>query len=298
MRRSSFALALLLATPTLGLGAGCGGSDDPAGKAPTKAVVGETKIEPTTPPAVDEPAVKPEDPFADDTWEEGDTDGAEPTPPIKVEPTAGPWPGPCKITYKGGPTLRFKYTDTGGTVRTDADGDGKADVCSKFERADGHTSRVSVDLDCDKKTDFRLEPKREVGTNLAVGKVTATEDNGGNREMTLVELGLFSGVEPGFPLAAAREDVETTIKAGQVVKAAVRGKGGAKIAMAYDKAGRIKSLDEDADGDGTVDRKFTYRYDAKGNVSKIEVTVTAAPEGGGKPEKKKQAATVDYSCWK
>lgn len=294
MRESSLALALLLAAPLA-----CGGSDDSAQKAPAKAIVGETKIEPTVTPPV-EPKVVPEDPFADDTWEEpgADTDGGDAPAPPKPEVAAGPWPGPCKITYKGGPTLRFKYTDTGGTVRTDADGDGNADVCSKFDRADGHTTKISIDLDCNKKTDLRLEPKLEAGTNLAVAKVTATEDNGGNREMTMVELGLFAGLEPGFPLSAARKDVDATIKDGRVTKAAIEGEGGTKISLAYEKDGRIKGLDEDTDGDGTVDRKFTYKYDAKGNVTKIEVTVTESAAAGGKPTKKKQTATVDYSCWK
>ena len=54
------------------------------------------------------------------------------------------------------------------------DGDGNADVCSKFDRAGGHTTKISIDLDCNKKTDLRLEPKLEAGTNLAVAKVTAT----------------------------------------------------------------------------------------------------------------------------
>lgn len=288
MRRLALALALLPA---------CNGSDDPPAKA-TGPIVGETKIEPTVVAPPVEPKPVPEDPFADDTWEEGDTDGAEPTPPPKVEVAAGPWPGPCKITYKGGPTLRFKYTDAGGTVRTDADGDGTADVCSKFDRKDGHTTRVSVDLDCDKKTDLRIEPKLEAGTNLAVAKVTATEENGGNREMTLVELGLFSGLEPGFPLAAPRGDVDATIKDGRVTKAAVKVEGGTKLVLTYDKDGRIKGLDEDTEGDGVVDRKFAYKYDPKGNVSKIEVTVTTAGEDGAKATKKKQTATVDYSCWK
>lgn len=290
--RSSFALALLLATLCC-----CGDSQDATDTSP-KPIKGETKIEPTVTPPV-EPTPVPEDPFADDKWEDTETGGEEPTPPVAVETPQGPWPGPCKITYKGGPILRFKYTDKGGTVRTDADGDGNADVCAKFDRSGDHTTKISIDLDCNKKTDLRLEPKLEAGSNLAVAKVTATEDNGGNREMTFIELGLFAGLEPGYPLSAARADVDATIEDGRVTKAAVKGEGGAKVTLAYDKDGRIKGLDEDTQGDGTVDRKFAYKYDKKGNPIKIEVTVTMpAPKDGGKPEKKKQTATVDYSCWK
>lgn len=294
MRRSTLAIALLL--PLLWVSA-CGDSTaDKTEKAPVKAAPAETKVEPTPTPEPD--AKVPEDPFADDKWEDGETDGEEPTPPPKVETPQGPRPGPCKITYKGGPTLRFKYTDAGGTVRTDADADGNADVCSKFDRSGDHTTKISIDLDCNKKTDLRIEPKLEDGTNLAVAKVTATEENGGNREMTLVELGLFAGLEPGYALQAKRGDVDATIKDGKVTKASVKGEGGAKIVVAYDKDGRVKSLDEDLTGDGTVDRKFTYKYDAKGNPTKIEVTVTTPGVDGGKPTKKKQTATVDYSCWK
>jgi hypothetical protein len=291
MRSSPIALALLLVALSA-----CGETNDAVEKAPVKAAPTETKVEPTPVP---EPIAVPEDPFADDKWEDADTDGAEPTPPPTIETPQGPWPGPCKITYKGGPTVRFKYTDTGGTVRTDADADGTADVCSKFDRTGDHTTKISIDLDCNKKTDLRIEPKLEDGTNLAVAKVTATDDNGGNREMTLVELGLFAGLEPGYALQAKRADVDATIKDGKVTKASIKGEGGTKVSIAYDKDGRVKSLDEDLGGDGTVDRKFTYKYDAKGNPTKIEVTVTTpAAKDGGKPEKKKQTATVDYSCWK
>jgi len=298
MRRSPLAIALLL--PLLWVTAfGCGDSKDSTDKAPTKAAPAETKVEPT--PSADPDPKLPEDPFADDKWDDGETDGEEPAPP-KAETPQGPWPGPCKITYKGGPTLRFKYTATGGTVRTDADADGNADVCSKFDRTGDLTTKISIDLDCNKKTDLRIEPKLEAGSNLAVAKVTATEENGGNREMTLIELGLFAGLEPGYALQAKRTDVDATIKDGKVTKAVIKGEGGTKVVIGYDKDGRVKSLDEDIEGDGTVDRKFTYKYDAKGNPTKIEVTVTTpqAKGGadGGKATKKKQTATVDYACWK
>lgn len=298
MRRSPLAIALLL--PLLWVTAsGCGDSKDSTDKAPTKAAPAETQVEPT--PIPDADPKLPEDPFADDVWDDGETDGEEQAP-SKAETPQGPWPGPCKITYKGGPTLRFKYTATGGTVRTDADADGNADVCSKFDRTGDHTTKISIDLDCDKKTDLRIEPKLEAGSNLAVAKVTATEENGGNREMTLIELGLFAGLEPGYALQAKRTDVDATIKDGKVTKAAIKGEGRTKVVIGYDKDGRVKSLDEDIEGDGTVDRKFTYKYDAKGNPTKIEVTVTTpkAKGGadGGKATKKKQTATVDYACWK
>lgn len=316
MRRFPLALLLVLATVTA-----CNGDEPSTGKTPAKA---EPKTlpepEPTPDPVPEKPA--PEDPFADDKWEDSDGDDAGgdagETPPPAVATPTGPWPGPCKITYKGGPILRFKYTDAGGTVRVDNDGDGNADVCGKFDRKDGHTSRVSVDLDCDKKTDLRIEPRREAGgtagaaagatAGAAAGakvlsaKITATEDNGGNREVTLVDLGVFGGLEPGFVLSAPKSDVETKLDGkGNVTRATVKGDGGTKLSIAYDKDGRVKSLDEDTEGDGTVDRKFGYKYDAKGNVTKIDVTVTTVNAAAGPkatPTKAKQSAVLDYRCWK
>lgn len=305
MRRLSPALVLALVCVTA-----CNGDDPSAGKTPAKA---EAKTDPEPAPAPDPVPVepKPEDPFADDEWEDGE--GAEAgesgeAPPPAVAKPEGPWPGPCKITYKGGPVLRFKYTDAGGTVRVDEDNDGTADTCGKFDRKDGHTTRVSIDLGCDKKTDLRIEPRRDAaaaaGVKLLAAKITATEDNGGNRDVTLVDLGVFGGLEPGFVLSAPLADIESKKDAkGNLTKAAVKGDGGAKLTIAYDKDGRVKSIDEDADGDGIVDRKFTYKFDAKGNVSKIDVTVTTvtpAAGAGAKPTttKAKQAATLDYSCWK
>lgn len=299
----SFPLALLLALATV---TACNGDEPPAGKTPAKAEQKKVEADPVPDPVPVKPA--PEDPFADDKWEEpGDEAGesGEAPPPAVATPT-GPWPGPCKVTYKGGPILRFKYTDTGGTVRVDDDGDGNADTCGKFDRKDGHTTRVSIDLDCDKKTDLRIEPQREAGAAAAAkvlsAKITATEDNGGNREVTLIDLGVFAGLEPGFVLTAKKADVETKLDAkGNVTKATVKGDGGTKLSIAYDKEGRVKSLDEDTDGNGVVDRKFGYKYDAKGNVTKVDVTVSTVAEGAAPktaPTKTKQSATLDYRCWK
>jgi hypothetical protein len=289
---------------------GCNGDEAPAGKAPAKV---EAKKDPEPAPAPDPEPSKPapEDPFADDKWEdsEGEESGESgEAPPVAVAVPEGPFPGPCKITYKGGPVLRFKYTDAGGTVRVDEDNDGTADTCGKFDRKDGHTTRVSIDLGCDKKTDMRIEPGRDAaaaaGVKLVPAKITATEDNGGNRDVTLVDLGAFAGLEPGFVLSAPLADIESKKDGkGNLTKASVKGDGGAKLSIAYDKDGRVKSLDEDADGDGIVDRKFTYKLDGKGNVTKIDVaitTVTAPATASAKATttKSKQSATLDYRCWK
>jgi hypothetical protein len=276
--------------------AACGDSE-PADKGPLKSAPNETKIEVTPKPA-ESPDPKREDPFADDVWEDdgADTDAAVAPPAVPPEP--GAWPGPCKITYKNGPTLRFKYTATGGTVRIDANVEGVPDTCGKFDRKDGRTTKVSVDLGCDKQTDLRIEPKYEADVNIATAKVTASEENGGNREITLVTLGTFVGLEPGYPLQAARKDVKLDVKDGKVSKASIAGDAPARLDIAYDDKGRIKTLKEDLGADGSIDRKFDYRFDKIGNVERIDVAVTpAAVEGGPKPKTVKQTAKLDYSCW-
>lgn len=272
------------------------GDAEPTDKGPLKSAPNETKIE-VTPPPVETTDPKPEDPFADDVWDDSaDTDGAA-APPV-APPEPGAWPGPCKITYKNGPTLRFKYTATGGTVRIDANVEGVPDTCGKFDRKDGRTTKVSVDLGCDKKTDLRIEPTYDADVNVATAKVTASADNGGNREITLITLGTFVGLEPGYPLNAARKDVKLDAKDGKVRKASIAGETPAKLDVSYDADGRIKTVKEDLGADGSVDRKFDYRFDKAGNVSRIDVAVTpAAVEGGPKPKATKQTAKLDYSCW-
>jgi hypothetical protein len=291
--RSRPLLSLSLVLSCL-LASACG-DPEPADKGPLKSAPNETKID-VTPPKP-EPDPIPEDPFADDVWDDDGDTGAEPTPPT-TEPAPGPWPGPCKITYKNSPTLRFKYTATGGTVRIDANLEGVPDTCGKFDRKDGRTTKVSVDLACDKKTDLRIEPSYDASVNVATAKVTASADNGGNREITLVTLGTFVGLEPGYPLQAARKDVTLDVKDGKVRKASVAGDQPGKLELVYDKDGRIKTVKEDLGADGSVDRKFDYRFDKLGNVSRIDVAVTPpAKDGGAKPKASKQTAKLDYSCW-
>lgn len=279
----------------------CGGGQDETPPPPAKAdepAASDTKIEAKAP--VDD-GKAPEDPFADDVWDEpaDEGDGGEQTPPTPpsapAEPT-GPFPGPCKVTWKGGPTVRMAYTEAGGTVRVDDDADGKADVCGKFETKDGKTTKVSVDVDCDKKTDMRIEPSYDGASNLAGAKVTNADKS--TEQITLVVLPGFVGIQPGYTIAAAREAVTTKLKDGRVIEARADDPA-VKLTIAYDKDGRAKSVSEDLAADGSVDRKFTYKYDPKGNVSRIDVTVQpAAGDDGKKPKAIKQTAKLDYACWK
>lgn len=275
--------------------AACGDSEGPADKGPLKSAPNETKIDVTPPPVAEEESGKlPEDPLADDVWEEeetGDEAGKPPEPtPVHEE---GPFPGPCKITYKNGPTLRFKYTDKGGTVKIASNVEGAPDTCGKFERKDGHTTKVTIDLGCDKKSDLRIEPHYDPEVNVGSAKITASADNGGNREITLVTLGAFVGLEPGFPIEASRKDVKLDVKDKRVQSAST---DDTKLSVVYDKDGRIKTVKEDAGADGTIDRKFDYKFDKLGNVTKIDVATT--PIVDGKPGKVvKMSAKLDYACW-
>jgi len=282
----------------------CGDDDGKGTPATTDAVV------PTPPPTIVEPAdtgatddgeAPREDPLATGGWAEGDTEG-DTTPPPPVEDT-GPFPGPCKITWKGGPTIRMAYTDKGGTVRIDADVDGKADTCGKFERKDGRTTKVWVDLACDKTTDLQIVPEAMVegGGNVFAAEVTTYgEGKPTKRAITLLAIPGLPGIEPGYPLEVAKTAAKLKLKDGLVARADVpESEAGpaTRIDVVYDKDKRVKTLKEDVGADGKVDRKFDYRYDAKGNVSKISAVFTAV-DADGKTVTKKPTARLDYSCWK
>lgn len=281
------------------LASACGGDSEPVEKAPLKSAPAETKIDVTPPPLTDEGGKLPEDPLADDVWEPDDAgeSGGEAVAPTPA-PAPGPWPGPCKITYKGGPTLRFKYTDKGGTVRIASNVEGVPDTCGKFETKDGRPSKITIDLGCDKKSDLRIEPSHDPEVNVASAKITASAENGGNREITLVTLGTFLGLEPGYPLQASRKDVKLDVVDKKVRTASVEGDQASKLSLVYDKDGRIKTVKEDLGADGSVDRKFDYRFDKLGNVTRIDVAVTpTGPDGKAAGKPTKQTAKLDYSCW-
>ncbi len=281
------------------LACGTGQDDTPPPPAKTsKADAPELKIEARSP---GDDGKAPENPFADDVWDDplADTDGDGDTPPAApatpAKPT-GSFPGPCKVTWKGGPIVRMQYKEGGGTIRIDDGADGKADVCGKYESKGGKTTKISVDLDCDKTTDLRIEPSYDGASNIATAKVTNADTS--VEEVTLIVLPEFVGIQPGYTIAAPREALTTKLKDGRVVEV-VASEAGVKVTIAYGKDGRVKSLSEDLAADGSIDRKFTYKYDPIGNVSRIDVTVQPAPgDDGKKPKAIKQSAKLDYSCWK
>lgn len=301
--RSLRVVATLLSSIVVVALSACG--DDEGKSSPTKT----DNVEPAvTPPVVaaadtgDTDGEEPrEDPLATGGWAEGDTEGdTAPQPPVE---DTGPFPGPCKITWKDGPTVRMKYTDTGGTVRIDDDGDGKSDTCGKFERKDGRTTKVWVDLACDKTTDVQIVPEAAVegaGNIFGAEVTTYGEGKPTKRAITLLAIPGLPGIEPGYPLEVAKADAKLTLKDGLVSRASVaESEAGpaTRIDVVYDKDKRVKTLKEDVGADGKVDRKFDYRYDAKGNVSKISAVFTATDDAG-KSVTKKPTARLDYSCWK
>jgi hypothetical protein len=284
--------------------AGCGDDGDATPPAKTQ----DNEIVVTPPPVVDTQDTEGtddggprEDPLATGGWAEGDTEGdTAPTPPVE---DTGPFPGPCKITWKDGPTIRMKYTDTGGTVRIDADADGKSETCGKFERKDGRTTKVWVDLACDKSTDLQIVPEAPVdGAGNVVGAEVTTYGEGKptKRAITLLAIPGLPGIEPGYPLEVERAKAKLKVEDGLVkrVDVAESDAGPAtRVDVVYDKDKRVKTLKEDVDADGKVDRKFDYKYDAKGNVSKISGVFTGT-DAEGKSVTKKPTARLDYSCWK
>jgi hypothetical protein len=289
----------------LGLVGACG--DDDGKTPPTKTAKAEppipTVVEPSEGSGTDDgPPL--EDPIGAEGWQDEDTEGTPPAPPPVEE---GPFPGPCKITWKDGPTVRMKYTDTGGTVRIDDDGDGKADTCGKFERKDGHTTKVWVDRGCDKKTDVQIvpEPAGEGGGNVVGAEVTTYVDGKpSKRAITLLSIPGLPGLEPGYPLEVAKKDAKLKIEDGLVRRVDVPASEAgpvARVDVVYDKDKRVKTLKEDVGVDGKVERKFDYRYDAKGNVSKISAVLVGqvvGDDGSGKSVTRKPTARLDYSCWK
>lgn len=282
----------------------CGDDGDktpPTKTEKTETVVTPPVVEPQDTDGTDDGGPR-EDPLATGGWaDDGDTEGdTAPTPPVE---DSGPFPGPCKITWKDGPTIRMKYTDTGGTVRIDDDADGKSETCGKFERKDGRTTKVWVDLACDKKTDVQLvldAPVDGAGNVFGAEATTYGEGKPTKRAITLLAIPGLPGIEPGYPLEVERGKAKTKVEDGLVKRVDVEASDAGpatRVDVVYDKDKRVKTLKEDVGADGKVDRKFDYKYDAKGNVSKISGVFTGT-DADGKSVTKKPTARLDYSCWK
>ncbi len=307
---SSFALLLLACASSCGDEAttpkpktGAGGAD---GKYDPKTDSGKPK----TPPPADEGAGL-DDAVADDgadtqAWEsegddpetDGDTTGGDTGTVVDAtggEPGEPAHLGPCKVTWSSGTVVRFKYTgETGGTINVDVDGNGKPEVCGKFELKGGKPTKVTVDDGCDKKTDLEITTKALADLNLATAKVV-DKASGKTSDLTLVSMPSFSGVIPGYPMRSAKKKIGLTDRDGLVrtanVKKPTEGPT-VKVRFFYDGNGRMKTVKEDQGSDGSVDQRYDYRYDASGNVTRVTLTRTAGELSA------KTTAKLDYSCWK
>jgi len=255
------------------------------------------------------------DPFAsDDGWAEDDTEGVatvgmgvgmgEDTEGTGTGGEAAPPPvfdGPCYVRWSKGPVLRFRYQKdgSGGWLRIDGDNDGKNDVCARFWTKDDRTHKVTVDEGCDKSTDAIISPTYDDAANLATATYTDKHsDPETKHEITLITLPAFTGIAPGYPLYAARDDIELKITDGLVHKATVNKtiEGPAvKVSLRYDDENRVTRIDEDHGADGKVDRRYDYRYDEVGNVTGM--TLTESDYSEGKRKKTKKKAKLGYGCW-
>ncbi len=300
----------------LALTLGCGGGDPKPtpGKAPPAA---ETKTTPTPVAAAGSTGgttggTTIVDPFATDGWVEAETDTEAATVGEMVPADGGSdtgvaaetplYDGPCWVRWNKGPILRFKYADDGasGWLRIDGDNDGTSDVCARFWTKDNRTNKVTVDQGCTKSTDAIISPTYDDAANLATATYTdKSGDTETKHEITLVTLPAFTGIAPGYPLYAKRDDVTLDIKKGLVRKATVKKpvEGPAvKVQFTYDGDGRVTRIKEDLEANGSIDRRFDYRYDEVGNVTGIKLTQTERDDDGKKKTTKK-SAKLGYSCW-
>lgn len=310
---------LLLGLVALGLPA-CG-KDDPA---PAQTTQEEAKPVPIVVPPVDGTTgdggtggTTGADPFATEGWGEDEGDDVatvgEPEPETDGDDTAGTageaaatpvYAGPCYVRWSGGPVLRFKYDADGGggLLRIDGDNDGKSDVCARFWTKDQRTHKVTVDEGCNKSTEAIITPSYDDTANVATASYTVERGGEGGKEgkheITLVTLPAFTGIAPGYPLYAPRDDVQLDIEDGRVTKATVKKtiEGPAvKVTLKYDSQGRVTRIDEDHEANGKVDRRYDYRYDDVGNVTGITLTETTVVDG--KRKKSKKTAKLGYACW-
>lgn len=281
----------------------------------------DTKEEPAPVPIVVPPAAGStgdgatagstgDDPFTTEGWADDETDGettagTEPdTDGAGSGDQAAPTPvyaGPCYVRWSGGPVLRFKYEadGSGGLLRIDGDNDGKSDVCARFWTKDQRTHKVTVDEGCDKSTDAIITPSYDDTANVATATYAdKRQGKDEQHEITLVTLPAFTGVAPGYPLYAKRDDVKLEAKDGRVTRATVKEtvEGPAvKVTLKYDADGRATRIDEDHGADGKIDRRYDYRYDDVGNVTGITLTETTVVDG--KSKKTKKTAKLGYGCW-
>ena len=291
-----------LAFAILGLAAlACG--DEPAATAPNKQQdPAEPNADaPETPQAPE--GTKPDVGAGDGEWESPDAYTAEPAidPEVAAIDPEAPlpediphaetaYPGPCKVTWSTGAKLTFAYEGEGGTVKVDADGNGKPEACGTFTTAEGRTTKIEIDEGCDGSVETTIEPAYDAKANVATASFT---DGGKSRDLTLIEVAGFTGLTPGYPIYGKRKDAGVYVRAGLARKAVIKKPWQGPpmtITLGYNKENRLERIKEDHDSDGSTDRRLDYRYDDKGNVIAMSVNL-----GSGDTVQNGRAA-LDYSC--
>lgn len=295
MSTRALALALLGLAPLA-----CGDDKDAAQQAPTSAA--DPKADPEADTAGEAPVAKPDIGAAAAEGGEWEAPGGEtidpevaaidPEEPLPEEiPHAeAAYPGPCKVTWSTGAKLTFAYEGEGGTVTLDSDGNGKPEACGTFTITDGKTTKVEIDEGCNDSIESSIEPAYDAKANVA----TATfEDGGKSRDITLIEVAGFTGLTPGYPLYAKRNNAKVYLRQGLARKATVRRPWQGEpmtVTFGYSKAGQLERIKEDHGSDGSTDRRLDYRYDDQGNVIAMSVTL------GNGDTVQKGRARLDYSC--
>ena len=278
----------------------CGDGKDAPKQAPAQS--GEHKGDPKGDTASDTPPTKLDvgaQAAEDGEWEAPDGEKVDPEVaaidpeeplPEEVPHAEAAYPGPCKVTWSTGAKLTFAYEGDGGTVRVDSDGNGKPEACGTFTITDGKTTKVEIDEGCDQSVESTIEPAYDAKSNLA----TASFDVGGkSRDVTLVEVAGFTGLTPGYPIYAKRKDAKVYLRQGIARKATVKRPWQGEpmtVTFGYNKAGQLERIKEDHGSDGSTDRRLDYRYDDKGNVIAMSVTL------GHDDTVQKGRAKLDYSC--
>lgn len=290
-----------LALAILGLAAlACG--DEPAATPAKKQAPADTKADtPETPVEAPEPDVGTAKADGGE-WESpsGDTAAAvdpevaaiDPEEPLpeEVPHAETAFPGPCKVTWSTGAKLTFTYEGEGGTVKVDADGNGKPDACGTFTTAEGKTTKVEIDEGCDGTVENTIEPTYDAKANVATASFT---DGGKSRDVTLIEVAGFTGLTPGYPIYGKRKDAGVYIRGGLARKAVIKKPWQGPpmtVTFGYNKENQLERIKEDHDSDGSTDRRLDYRYDDQGNVIAMSVTL------GSDDTVQKGRATLDYGC--
>lgn len=279
----------------------CGGSSEKTDEARGNDAPGPAEVERT-----EDRAATTDLPSATSTTAESTTTGTEAPPdtdaaPIDAtddgaEPPSPPtFVGPCSVRWSNGANLQLAYEARSAAVRLDENDDGKTDHCARIELDGARIASLEMDPGCSGKSKYTLSPTYDAETNIAVADYTEREGGKSrSRSITIVTLPSFVGLEPGYTLYAKRSSIKFVMRQGRVHSARVRKPfiGPALEAkFTYDDAGRIKTIAEDFESDGSVDRKLDYGYDERGRITRMEVTYgpQAIPE--------KNSARLDYGCW-